>query len=155
MERNRNMTRTLLTIRAAFANSQISSTYFGRILDDLRKIGLRIGCFAASPFYNKNSEIPKGRSAPLKSSSAVHRSGVRIPMTAFLFLSVAGLSIASAQTATINWTNVHQEIDGFGAADAGNSASMTSAQQAFFFGLGAGQLGLSLLRAGVSDGSLE
>jgi glucuronoarabinoxylan endo-1,4-beta-xylanase len=80
---------------------------------------------------------------------------VKMTLTAIFFVSLAGYGCASAQTATINWTNVHQEIDGFGAADAGNSSSMSSANQAFFFGLGTGQLGLSLLRAGVSDGSLE
>jgi glucuronoarabinoxylan endo-1,4-beta-xylanase len=56
-------------------------------------------------------------------------------------------------TATINWTDVHQEIDGFGASDAetGTGTSMTSANEQFFFGTGAGQIGLSLLRVGVSD----
>jgi len=58
-----------------------------------------------------------------------------------------------AQTSTINWTTVHQIIDGFGAADAEQDSSMTSAQQSFFFGLGTGQLGLSILRSGVTNGS--
>jgi glucuronoarabinoxylan endo-1,4-beta-xylanase len=59
----------------------------------------------------------------------------------------------SAQPVTVNWTDVHQEIDGFGAADAQTGHSMTSANQNFFFGTGNGQLGLSLLRAEVTDGS--
>jgi len=58
-----------------------------------------------------------------------------------------------AQTATVDWTNVHQVVDGFGAADAQTGASMSSANQNFFFGTGTGQLGLSLLRVGVTNGS--
>ena len=67
----------------------------------------------------------------------------------FLFLSLSG--IAQAQTATVNWTNVHQVIDGFGASDEAMSSSMSSGDQAFFFGTGSGQLGLSLLRTGVTN----
>lgn len=53
-------------------------------------------------------------------------------------------------TASINWTDVHQIIDGFGAADA-YIGPLTSAKQAFFFGTATGQLGLSLLRTGVPN----
>lgn len=56
---------------------------------------------------------------------------------------------------SINWTNVHQQIDGFGASNAFHSASMTAANQNLFFGTGPGQLGLTLLRVGVTDGSGE
>jgi len=52
--------------------------------------------------------------------------------------------------ATVNWTDVHQIIDGFGAADA-FIGPLTTAQQAFFFGTGTGQLGLSLLRTAVPN----
>jgi O-glycosyl hydrolase len=58
---------------------------------------------------------------------------------------------ARAETADIDWTDPHQEIDGFGAADAQTGGSMSSSNQQFFFGTGAGQLGLSLLRVGVTD----
>ncbi len=58
-------------------------------------------------------------------------------------------------TATINWTNVHQVIDGFGASDEAQGASMSSANQAFFFGTGNGQLGLSVLRVGVTNGNQD
>jgi len=57
-----------------------------------------------------------------------------------------------AQTSTINWTTINQTIDGFGAADAQIGSSMSSANQSFFFGTGTGQLGLSILRVGVTDG---
>jgi glucuronoarabinoxylan endo-1,4-beta-xylanase len=67
----------------------------------------------------------------------------------FLFLVEPGS--AMAQTATIDWTNVHQVIDGFGASDAPLASSMSSANQAFFFGTGPGQLGLSILRVAVPD----
>src|SRR3984957_21218370 len=48
--------------------------------------------------------------------------------------------------ATVNLTDVHQIIDGFGAADA-FIGPLTTAQQAFLFGPGTGQLGLARLRA--------
>jgi glucuronoarabinoxylan endo-1,4-beta-xylanase len=56
-------------------------------------------------------------------------------------------------TSTINWTDVHQVIDGFGASNAFASASMSSANQDFFFGTGSGELGLSILRVAVPDNS--
>jgi glucuronoarabinoxylan endo-1,4-beta-xylanase len=58
-------------------------------------------------------------------------------------------------TATINWTNVHQVIDGFGASDAfqGAPGSTTPANQALFFGTGSGQLGYSILRVCIPSGS--
>jgi glucuronoarabinoxylan endo-1,4-beta-xylanase len=56
-------------------------------------------------------------------------------------------------TSTINWTDVHQVIDGFGASNAFASASMSSANQDFFFGTGTGELGLSILRVAVPDNS--
>src|SRR5580658_9170628 len=66
------------------------------------------------------------------------------------FLLVLAVS-AQAQTATVNWTDVHQVIDGFGASDAFFGSSMSSANQAFFFGTGSGQLGLSILRVAVPN----
>ncbi len=56
-------------------------------------------------------------------------------------------------TSTINWTDAHQVIDGFGASDAFASASMSTANQDFFFGTGTGELGLSILRVAVPDNS--
>ena len=79
----------------------------------------------------------------------------KLPATALavaLFLLLAGSGSAQAQTATVNWTDVHQVIDGFGASDEAHGGSMSSANQSFFFGTGDGQLGLSLLRVGVTDG---
>lgn len=61
-----------------------------------------------------------------------------------------------AQTATVNWTDVHQVIDGFGAANAQNGgASVSSGDEAFLFGTGSGQLGFSILRVGVPDGASD
>jgi glucuronoarabinoxylan endo-1,4-beta-xylanase len=60
---------------------------------------------------------------------------------------------AGAQTVTIDWTNLHQTIDGFGGADAQLGASLSSANQALLFGTGSGQLGYSILRTGVTDGA--
>jgi glucuronoarabinoxylan endo-1,4-beta-xylanase len=72
---------------------------------------------------------------------------------ASLFLLFAGFGTAQAQTATVDWTNVHQVIDGFGASDAQGGWTLTSAQQNLLFGTGAGQIGLSIMRAGIPDGS--
>jgi len=71
---------------------------------------------------------------------------------AFLFIGPA----CYAQSATINWANVHQVIDGFGAADAneaGTNQELTSAQVSFFFGTGAGQLGFSIMRVRLPNNS--
>ena len=46
-------------------------------------------------------------------------------------------------------------IDGFGAADAQSGTSMSSANQTFFFNTMPPNIGLSLLRAGVTDGSQD
>ena len=64
----------------------------------------------------------------------------------------AGSGSAQTQTAVINWANFHQVIDGFGAAT-GEGSSLSSAQHSFLFGTGPGQLGLSLLRAQITDNS--
>lgn len=70
-----------------------------------------------------------------------------------LLLLLSGFAAANAQTtATIDWTNAHQVIDGFGASDT-FVGPLTSADQSFFFGTGTGQLGLSILRTGVPDNS--
>ena len=67
----------------------------------------------------------------------------------------ATISGFAQSTATINWTNVHQVIDGFGASNEDWSSSMSSAHQGFFFGTGTGQIGLSILRAGLPNNSQE
>jgi glucuronoarabinoxylan endo-1,4-beta-xylanase len=68
-----------------------------------------------------------------------------------LLLLLSGFGSAHAQTtATINWTDVHQVIDGFGASDA-FVGPLTAADLAFFFGTGTGQLGLSILRTGAPN----
>lgn len=89
--------------------------------------------------------------------------GHRIQMTKWLILVFLLIGpVCHAQSATIDWTNVHQVIDGFSAADINDSGSpgvtlLTSAQAAFFFGTGAGDVGLSILRVmppnGVSYGA--
>jgi glucuronoarabinoxylan endo-1,4-beta-xylanase len=54
------------------------------------------------------------------------------------------------QTCTVNWTNVHQQIDGFGACSA-FASTMTSAQAATLFGTNNGQMGLSLWRVRIDE----
>lgn len=56
----------------------------------------------------------------------------------------------SSASAQVNWTDVHQVIDGFGAADA-FVGPLSAANQTFFFGTANGQLGLSLLRTAVPN----
>lgn len=71
---------------------------------------------------------------------------------AFLFIGPA----CYAQSATINWTNVHQVIDGFGAADsneAGTGQELTTAQFNFFFGTTGSNLGLSIMRVRIPNDS--
>ncbi len=83
-----------------------------------------------------------------------HRKFWATTLAAAFFLLLAGSGSAQAQTATVNWTDVHQVIDGFGASDAFTAiqgGTLSSAQQSFFFGTGSGQLGLSLLRVPVSN----
>ena len=71
-----------------------------------------------------------------------------------LFLLVG--PVCHAQSATVDWTNVHQVIDGFGANDFNDAGSgtptlLTSAQANLLFGTGNGQIGLSILRTGTPD----
>jgi glucuronoarabinoxylan endo-1,4-beta-xylanase len=69
---------------------------------------------------------------------------------AFLFIG----PVCYAQSATINWTNAHQVIDGFGAADAneaGTNQELTPSQLSFFFGTGSGQLGFTILRTNIPN----
>jgi glucuronoarabinoxylan endo-1,4-beta-xylanase len=61
-------------------------------------------------------------------------------------------TLTKATSVTINWRSEHQVIDGFGASDA-FVGPLTPAQQDFFFGTQAGQLGLSLLRTPIPDNS--
>ncbi len=77
--------------------------------------------------------------------------GLFLTLVGALLLLLSGFGGADAETtATINWTDVHQVIDGFGASDA-FAGPLSSADLAFFFGTGTGQLGLSILRTGVPN----
>ena len=65
--------------------------------------------------------------------------------------------VCHAQSATVDWSNVHQVIDGWGATDSNDTGSagvtlLTPAHAAFFFGTGNGQIGLSVLRVGTPNG---
>jgi len=110
---------------------------------------------AVSFFSSASVETTHGNLAkPLETRPSVLRKIFASTLAAALFLFLAGTGIAHAQTATVNWTDVHQVIDGFGASDAftaSYSGTLSSAQQAFFFGTGSGQLGLSLLRVAVTN----
>jgi len=60
---------------------------------------------------------------------------------------------ASSPTATINWTDVHQQIDGFGAASAFTGTGITDSQADLFWSTSSG-VGLSLLRTQIQpDGT--
>jgi glucuronoarabinoxylan endo-1,4-beta-xylanase len=83
----------------------------------------------------------------------------RIQMTKWLILVCVLIGpVCRAQTATVDWTNVHQVVDGFGANVTNDSGSagvttLTQAQANFFFGTGNGQVGMSLIRLGPPLGS--
>jgi glucuronoarabinoxylan endo-1,4-beta-xylanase len=71
-------------------------------------------------------------------------------MKRLILLLLFPLSLAGQ--ATINWTAPAQIIDGFGGSNEGWTTSMSNAHQQFFFGNGTGQLGLSVLRIGQTNG---
>jgi glucuronoarabinoxylan endo-1,4-beta-xylanase len=72
----------------------------------------------------------------------------RIPKVLTLLALLFAASAAKAQTATINWNDQHQVIDGFGASDIFSPLSPSQAQ--FFFSSTPGTgLGFSLLRSVV------
>ncbi len=67
-----------------------------------------------------------------------------------LLLAVAGIALVRLRigtTATINWTDVHQSIDGFGASSADFLTSLTPAQADFFFTTSG--IGFSILRTQI------
>jgi glucuronoarabinoxylan endo-1,4-beta-xylanase len=79
----------------------------------------------------------------------------RISKVLTLLALLFAASAAKAQTATINWTDQHQQIQGFGAADQLGMFSnqpLTSTQAQLFFSQANG-IGLSILREGVPEGS--
>jgi glucuronoarabinoxylan endo-1,4-beta-xylanase len=70
--------------------------------------------------------------------------------TSLLIAAVAFVSPVSAQSGlTVNFNDVHQRIDGFGAADPWNPA-LTDAQADLFFSQTSG-IGLSILRVGIDS----
>ncbi|MGA8640590.1 choice-of-anchor D domain-containing protein [Candidatus Binatus sp.] len=86
-----------------------------------------------------------------ETARADKKPGLFLTLLGALVLLLSGFGGAHAQTtATINWTDVHQVIDGFGASDA-FAGPLSSADLAFFFGTGTGQLGLSILRTGAPN----
>jgi glucuronoarabinoxylan endo-1,4-beta-xylanase len=97
----------------------------------------------------------EGSAMPPETRSSGHRKFLATTLAVAFLLFLAGPIDAQAQTATINWTDVHQVIDGFGAANAQTGSALTSSQDSFLFGTGSGQLGLSLLRVGVTDDSTD
>ena len=92
---------------------------------------------------------PFSQSLPVTIQSIAVQSGFTPSLVTVNTLTLTG------STSTVNWTSVHQVIDGFGAAApliGDGNHNLTSAQQSLFFGLGPSQLGLSLLRVGLPDG---
>ena len=98
---------------------------------------------------------PKDLTKSLEARHSAHRQFFAAILAAVFFLFLGGPGRAQGQTATVDWTDVHQVIDGFGASHEAQGASMTTAQQNLFFGTGAGQLGLSIYRVGVTDGNQD
>lgn len=90
-------------------------------------------------------------------SDSLSIEGLRIQITKwFILLFLLIGPVCHAQSATVDWTNVHQVIDGLGASnadDGGTGVLLTPSQAAFFFGTGSGQIGLSILRVAVPNGA--
>jgi glucuronoarabinoxylan endo-1,4-beta-xylanase len=57
-----------------------------------------------------------------------------------------------AQSATIDWSTVHQQIDGFGSSVTHMYTDLTPTQRNIVFGTGAGDLGFSIIRIGINNG---
>ena len=75
-------------------------------------------------------------------------------MKRFVLMFFLAASSVGAQTATINWTNVHQYMDGFGGQTWQSADNLTSGQADLFFSPSAG-IGLEYVRsANTSDGSI-
>lgn len=68
---------------------------------------------------------------------------------AAFFLLLFCVPHSQGQAVAVNWNNLDQTIDGFGAASVG--LNLTPAQAEFFFSTGDGSLGLSLLRTEIPD----
>ena len=62
----------------------------------------------------------------------------------------ATLTVASHPTVTINWSDVHQQIDGFGASSAATGDGITNTQADLFWSTTSG-IGLSLLRVQIES----
>jgi O-glycosyl hydrolase len=62
----------------------------------------------------------------------------------------ATLTVASHPTVTINWSDVHQQIDGFGASSAATGDGITNTQADLFWSTTSG-VGLSLLRVQIES----
>jgi glucuronoarabinoxylan endo-1,4-beta-xylanase len=86
----------------------------------------------STPFMNSHAKTSGGRLLSLLGALAIICESV------------------SGQTCTVNWTNVHQQIDGFGACSAFIDVPMTSAQAATLFGTNNGQIGFSLWRVKIN-----
>ena len=74
---------------------------------------------------------------------------MRTSFSLLLALCLFGLSVAAQSGLAVNFNDVHQRMDGFGAADPFTSA-LTDAQADLFFSQSAG-IGLSILRAGIDS----
>jgi glucuronoarabinoxylan endo-1,4-beta-xylanase len=62
----------------------------------------------------------------------------------------ATLKVSSHPTVTVNWSDVHQQIDGFGASSAATGDGITNAQADLFWSTTSG-VGLSLLRVQIEN----
>ena len=105
-----------------------------------------LGSFGQNTVYSSDLLLitHKDLAKSVETRSGTHSRFWATTLAAAFFLLLAGSGSVQAQTATVNWTDVHQVIDGFGASDAFTAiqgGTLSSAQQNFFFGTGSGQLG--------------
>ena len=107
----------------------------------------------ATIYYTTDGSRPTVNSAKYSGAISVSISetvNAIVTATGYLQSAVGSAAYTIVADAAIDWTNVYQVIDGFGASDAWGKP-LTSAPASFFFGTGTGQLGLSILRTAVPN----
>src|SRR5208337_2744145 len=76
----------------------------------------------------------------------------RLQVKKFILAATVGISLSiQAQLCTVDWNEVHQRIDGFGASSAFLTMTWTPSQANLFFSTNYG-IGLSLLRTQIQPG---
>ena len=105
----------------------------------------------------KNGSSISGATAPSyitpAATSAENGSAYQVQINnsaGHLTSTAATLTVSSHPTVTVNWSDVHQQIDGFGASSAATGNGITNTQADLFWSTTSG-VGLSLLRVQIEN----